>query len=362
MRPRVMLAAADLDILGGHGVQADLLLRALRADGYSVDFLPINPRFPLGLAWLRRVPYARTFMNEALYLPSLLRFRRADVVHVFSASYWSFLLAPAPAMLAARALGKRVVLHYHSGEAEDHLGRWGAKVHPFLRLAHEIVVPSEYLGRVFASYGYRARVIPNIVDVSHFTYRPRRAVRPRLVSTRNLESYYRVDQTIEAFASLRAERPDATLTIAGTGSQEESLRRRAADLDGSVAFVGRVEPEDMPRLLLSSDIFLNSSVVDNQPVSILEAFAAGLPVVTTPTGGIAEMVRSETTGLLVPPHEPGAMAQAVMRLLDEPELAPALARRARKEVEKYTWPRVRYEWAAVYGETAMEKPSVRRAS
>ena len=352
MKPRVMLVAANLDILGGHGVQADLLLRALRAEGYPVGFLPINPRFPAGLGWLRRVPYARTSLNEAMYLPSLLSFSRADVVHVFSASYWSFLLAPAPAMLAARALGKRVVLHYHSGEAEDHLARWGRKVHPFLRLAHEIVVPSEYLRRVFTRHGYRARVIRNIVDISRFACRQRSSVGPCLVSTRNLEPYYRVDLTIEAFALLRAERPGATLTIAGTGSQEEWLRRRAASLDGSVRFVGRVEPEDMPSLLLSCDIFLNSSVVDNQPVSILEAFTAGLPVVTTPTGGIAEMVRNEKTGLLVPPQEPGAMFQAVMRLLDEPDLAQALARRARKEVEKHTWSHVREAWAAVYGEAA----------
>jgi glycosyltransferase involved in cell wall biosynthesis len=193
-------------------------------------------------------------------------------------------------------------------------------------------------------------VIRNIVDTSCFDYRQRSSIGPRLVSTRNLEPHYRVDLTIEAFALLRAKRPDATLTIAGTGSQEEWLRRRAAGLDGSVRFVGRVEPEDMPSLLLSCDIFLNSSVVDNQPVSILEAFTAGLPVVTTPTGGIAEMVRNEKTGLLVLRQDPGAMVQAVMRLLDEPDLAQALARRARKEVEKHTWSHVREAWAAVYGE------------
>ncbi|HET8645871.1 MAG TPA: hypothetical protein VFO85_10300, partial [Vicinamibacteria bacterium] len=115
----VVLVAASLDILGGHGVEATLLQEALETEGYDVGFLPINPRFPRMLAGLRQVPYVRTALNEALYLRSLPRLREADVVHVFSASYWSFLLGPVPAMLAARALGKRVVLHYHSGEAED---------------------------------------------------------------------------------------------------------------------------------------------------------------------------------------------------------------------------------------------------
>jgi glycosyltransferase involved in cell wall biosynthesis len=346
-----MLLAAGLDILGGHGVEAGLLISGLGDMGYRVRFLPINPRFPAGLGWLRRVPYARTVLNQAVYLPSLASFRRADVVHVFSASYWSFLLAPAPAILAARALGKRVILHYHSGEAEDHLARWGRRVHPFLRLAHEIVVPSEFLREVFSRHGYRVRVIPNIVDESSFAYRPRTPLGPSLLSTRNLEPYYRVDVTLQAFALLRALRPDATLTIAGTGSQEDSLRRHAAALDGSVRFVGRVEPEDMPKLLDRCDVFVNSSVVDNQPVSILEAFAAGLPVVTTPTGGIKEMVKDEETGLVVAAEQPEAMARALARLLSNQDRALAMAERARAEVRKYTWPKVREAWAAAYEES-----------
>ena len=126
--PRVGFVAASLDILGGQGVQAQTLLQALRRDGYDVDFTPVNPRFPPGLRWVRGVPYLRTALNEALYVPSLARLASVDVVHVFSASFWAFLLGPAPAMAAAKALGKRLVLHYHSGEAEEHLSRWGSRV------------------------------------------------------------------------------------------------------------------------------------------------------------------------------------------------------------------------------------------
>ena len=124
-RPRVTLVAASLDILGGQGIQAEALARNLRADGYGVQFLPINPTFPLGFGWIRKVPYLRTVFNQLLYLPSLSKLRNTDIVHVFSASFWSFLLAPLPAMLAARAFGKHLVLHYHSGEAGDHLAKWG---------------------------------------------------------------------------------------------------------------------------------------------------------------------------------------------------------------------------------------------
>ena len=349
MNPRIALVAPTLEILGGQGIQASALAAALRRDGYALDFIPINPRFPRGLRWLRRAPYARTLLNEALYVMHLPGLRRADIVHVFSASYWAFVLAPVPAILAARCLGKRIVLNYRSGEAEDHLARWGALVRPWLRLADEIVVPSEYLRAIFARHGYRVRVIPNVVDVSRFRYRERGTLEPRLVSTRNLEPHYRVDNTLDAFALLKARYPEATLTLAGSGRDERRLRQLAASLGtGGIRFVGRVEPTAMPGLLDSADIFVNSSVIDNQPVSVLESFASGLPVVSTGTGDIAALVRDGETGLLVPPADPAALAKAVTSLLEDPERAGVLARQARREVETYTWPRVREQWAAVY--------------
>jgi glycosyltransferase involved in cell wall biosynthesis len=354
---RIALVAPSLEILGGQGVQAQALLDGLRGDGGDAFLVPINPRFPAPLGALRSRRYVRTVVIQLLYVPSLARLRRADVVHVFSASYWSFLLAPVPAMLAARALGKRIVLHYHSGEADDHLARWGARVHPWLRLADEIVVPSEYLREVFDRHGYATRVIRNVVDTSAFRYRARGPLRPALLSTRNFETHYRVENTLDAFALLRRRFPQATLALAGYGRLESHLRRQAAPLGASVRFVGRVAPGAMPALCDAADVFVNSSVIDNQPVSILEAFAAGLPVVTTGTGDIAAMVRPGATGVIVPADDPEAMASAVGDLLDDSERASGMARRAHAESERYTWPAVRDAWAEVYAERAATRPA-----
>lgn len=346
---QIALVAPSLDIPGGQGVQAWMLSRELLKEGYDVTLIPINPRFPPGFQWIRRVPYLRTLLNQTLYLPSLLRLRQADVVHVFSASYWSFLLAPLPAILIARRLGKRTILHYHSGEAEDHLAHWRSLVHPWLQLVHEIVVPSNYLHNIFAQHGYRTRVIRNAVDTSYFRYRERVPLHPRLLSTRNLEPYYHVANTLRAFALLKALFPDATLTVAGSGSQEGELRRLVSSLhlDG-VRFVGAVEPSRIPVLYDAADIFVNSSIVDNQPVSVLEALASGLPVVTTGTGDIAAMVCDGDTGLLVPARDPVAMAKAVTSLLDDPDRARLMARRAKQAMELHAWAEVRKQWAAAY--------------
>src|SRR5262245_55571284 len=349
---KIALVAADLDILGGQGVEAVLLCDALVADGHHVNFVPINPRPPRLLRWSRRVPYLRTVLNLCLYLPSLLQLARSDVVHVFSASYWSFLLAPLPAMLAGRAFGRRVVLHYHSGEADDHLARWGLLVHPWLRLAHAIVVPSQYLFDVFARSGYDTLVIPNIVDVSRFRFRQRHSFAPRLLSVRNLEPYYRVDLILEAFARVQETYPHASLVVAGCGTLDGSLRQLAARLAlRNVRFAGRIEPEEMPRLFDDADIFVNASVLDNQPVSILEAFAAGTAVVSTPAGDIPAMVRDAETGRLVP-ADAIALAQAVADAIERPHTTRELALRARAELDRHTWPSVREAWTTVLSSSA----------
>jgi len=345
----IVLVAPTLDILGGQGIQARSLLQALVHEGFAASLLPVNPRFPRGLGWLRRIPVLRTLLNQLLYVTSLTALRHADVVHVFSASYWSFLLAPVPALLAARLFGVRCILNYHSGEAAEHLGKWGLLVHPWLALADEIVVPSVYLHQVFAAHGYKSRVIANIIDTSAFRFRVRDPLRPLLLSNRNLESHYRVGNTLQAFALLREKFPEAQLTVAGYGSEAGKLQAWVKEhgVEG-VTFPGRVEPEAMPQLYADADIYLNSSVIDNQPISILEAFAAGVPVISTATGDIGAMIVHNRTGILVPADAPDAMAAAITALLLAEGAGAVLATNARKEVERYTWPAVCKAWTALY--------------
>jgi len=352
-RRTIAMVAPSLDVPGGQSIQAAAVAAGLREDGFDVVFLPTDPRFPRGLGWLRKVPFARTVVNQGLYAWSLRHLRRADVVHAFSASFWSFLLAPVPAMFVARALGKRVVLNYHSGEADAHLRNWGALVHPWLRLAHQIVVPSEHLQKVFLNHGYHACVVKNIVDGTRFAYRERKPLRPRLLCTRTLEPDYQVHVVMDAFARIKARRPDATLVIAGSGSEEARLRRMAEGLSG-VTFLGRVRPERVSELCASADVFLNASIVDNQPLSLLEAFASGLPVVTTATGGIAAMARDGECGMVVPPADGAAMAASVLELLDDHELTGRLCRSAREVASAHSWSGVREQWREVYAGTPLE--------
>jgi len=120
---RVAIVAPSLKILGGQAVQADHLLHAWQNDPDVYAWLvPVNPLPPALLRLILRVKYLRTVVTELTYIPLLVtELARADVVHVFSASYTSFLLAPLPAILIGHALRRPVILNYHSGEALDHL-------------------------------------------------------------------------------------------------------------------------------------------------------------------------------------------------------------------------------------------------
>lgn len=348
-RPKIALIAPSLKILGGQALHALMLADQLRTEGYEVRLLPIDPPFPRRLKWLRRLPYVRTVINQCLYLPGLIRLRRVDIVHASSASYWSFLLAPLPAILAGRMLRKPVVLNYHSGEAEDHLAHWGRLIHPWLKLVDEIVVPSEYLRHVFAAYGYRVQVIHNTIDTDRFRYRMREPLRPRFLSIRNFEWFYGVEQTIRAFALLKRAYPDATLSIVGEGSQDAELKKLCHSLGiGGIRFLGAVEPAVMPSVHDSADIFLNSSLIDNQPLSILEAAASGLPIVSTGVGDIANMIEDGVSGTIVPERDPAAMAAAAALLLQQPDRARALAARAHERLDRFSWTRVRSQWSTLY--------------
>ena len=357
---RVLLVAPALDILGGQAVQAARLLEQLQQEpALTVGFTPINPTFPSLLRRWQSVKYVRSIRTSLLYWWRLLAdVRRYDVIHIFSASYFSFLISPTPAVVVAKLFGKRVVLNYRSGEAEDHLRRWPSARRTLQRV-DEIVVPSGYLIDVFARFGLRARAIFNIVETARFRFRARRPLRPVFLSNRNLEPMYNVGCVLRAFALVQQRYPEAQLTIAGDGRERTRLEQLARELKlQHVHFIGRVAPERMPELLDAADIYLNASEIDNMPGSIIEAYAAGLPVVTTDAGGIPYIVAHEETGLLVPCGDAEALAAGALRLLADEEFAARMTERALRACEQYSWPAVRGEWLKLYHELAQGMASV----
>jgi len=352
-RLRVAIVVASLRILGGHAVQANRLLNGWAGDR-EIDawIVPIDPIPAPPFDRLLRIKYVRTIVTQLCYWPLLIReLRRADVVHIFSASYSSFLLAPLPAVIVSRLLGKPVLLNYHSGEAADHLRRsWIART-TLRRAVNVNVVPSAYLRDVFAGFGIDAAVVVNTVDRDAFAYRVRDlGKRPlTLLSTRNFEPNYNVACTLRAFARLQARLPDVSLTLVGSGSQEAALKDLASALGlRDVHFAGAVPPERIAGCYASADAYVQTPVVDNMPLSILEAFASGLPVVSTAVGGVPAIVRDRVDGLLAPDNDPEQVANRIIELIEHPDVARRLAATAHAKCEQYEWRTARESWRAIY--------------
>jgi glycosyltransferase involved in cell wall biosynthesis len=352
---RVLMVAPSFDILGGQAVQAARLLDRLRQEpGLEVDFLPVNPRWPGVLRKLQAIKYVRTVVTSIAYLASLFsRMWKYDVIHIFSASYLSFVLAPTPALLIGKLYGRKLLLNYHSGEAEDHLQRWRHSAIPTLRLADTIIVPSAYLVRVFARVGLEAQPIYNLIETDRFRFRERQPLRPVFLCNRNFEKHYGVDRVLRAFAIVQKRIPEAELTVAGDGPERFALEQLARELClKNTQFTGRVDHHRVIELYDSADLFLNGSEIDNQPLSILEAFACGLPVVTTDAGGIPDMVTHERTALVVRRGAHEQLAASALRLLDNPALAQRMIQLGREECRKYQWEAVRDQWLNAYHDLA----------
>jgi len=357
---RVAIVAASLRILGGQAVQAQRLLDGWRDDPRLDAWLvPINPVPPQPFDALLSIKYVRTLVTQIFYWPLLFsELRRADIVHVFSASYASFLISPLPAIAVARVLGKPVIVHYHSGEAPDHLRR-SAVARWVLKRVDLNVVPSAFLRGVFERFDIPAVVVANTIDLRRFEYRPRDPLTPRLLSTRNFEPLYNVACTLRAFAHVQGRFPDASLTVVGTGSQAASLRALARELRlEHVTFTGAVPPDEIHRLYADADIYVQTPSIDNMPNSVIEAFASGLPVVATRVGGVPAILTDGVHGLMAEDNDDVGVAARVIALVEQPELARQLAAAAYETCSTYKWAAVRADWLRVYGSVIPERPDL----
>lgn len=349
--PRVALVGPLPLPSGGMANQCQQLLQLLMAEGVQVEMVRTNG--PYRPHWVGRVPLLRAVFRLVPYLISLWRSAgRVEVMHLLANSGWAWHLFATPAVVLAWLRSVPIIVNYRGGCADTFFARAPSHVLKMLSKASLCVTPSVFLQRVFGKYGLTSAVIPNIIDLKRFRPSPSRAfgAAPHLVVTRNLESIYDVATSIRAFALVQKTFSDATLTVAGTGPELAPLQALVAalHLDKAVHFSGGIENAGMPGLYASADCMLNSSRVDNMPIAILEAFASGVPVVSTCAGGIPDLVSQGVSGLLVSVGDDQAMAREVLRVLQHPELAEALRQAGLTEAKKYAWCQVRPLWLDTY--------------
>ena len=355
---RVLLIGPSQRFVGGQAVQAERLLHWLgQSEEVRMAFQPIDPQLPGALAELQKIKFLRTMITMALYLGMLTaRVWRYDILHVFTASYWSYNLWPLTALGFAKLFRKKIILNYRDGQCEDHLDNWPMAA-PTIRMMTRVVTPSDSLLPVFRRHGIEALHIPNVIDSTTFSYRERGKLRPLILHNRMLDPLYNVQCTLRAFGRVQARYPEASLTLAHDGPSRGELEGYARKLGlRNCRFIGKVGQGEIAALYDAHDIYVTTPNLDCLPGSLLECFASGIPIVATRVGGIPFMTEHGKTALLADKDDDAGVAEGLMRLLEEPELAAKLARNGREALGAYSGPRVRDQWFALYREL-VRRPS-----
>lgn len=339
---------------GGMANQTLQLAKLLREEGATVELIQVNR--PYRPYWVGRLKGIRAVFRLLPYLAHLWQSAgKVQIFHLMANSGWSWHLFSAPAIWIARITGVPVIVNYHGGEAGAFLDKAFFWIKPSLSRADAIIVPSGFLEAVFGKHGFSTSIVPNVIDLSRFsaaseTRASLKANSPHIIVTRNLEPIYDNATALRAFSIVRHTFPAATLVIAGSGPERGALEKLAAGLGmtDAVIFTGRVDNEDMAALYRSADIMVNPSLADNMPISVLEALASGVPVVSTDVGGVPYLVEHGKTALLVPAQDPVAMADAILALLNEPARARQFSEAGKASVQQYAWTKVRDRLLRVY--------------
>lgn len=209
---------------------------------------------------------------------------------------------------------------------------------------------SMYLNEEFKNRGFHnLKMIPNNIEIKNYQFRFRESVEPKLLWVRSLQKLYNPMLALEVLELLLKDYPEAQLCMVGPdkdGSLQE-CQKKAEEKELPVKFTGLLKKSEWTKLAADYDIFLNTTNVDNTPISVIEAMALGLPVISTNVGGIPYLLDDGEDAILVPPRKAEAFVTEISSLIEDSQKAMRLAQNARSKVETFDWEVVSEQWKAV---------------
>lgn len=199
---------------------------------------------------------------------------------------------------------------------------------------------SGFLGKIFGEYQIPYTVIPNVIELDGSLFRLREQLRPDFISIRTLSPLYNIECVLRAFKQVKRQIPEATLTIVGDGPSRESLEKMVADDNiQDVCFTGRVDNREIYKYIDKADIMFSAPRIDNMPVSLLEAFNAGLLVISSNVGGVPYMIEDGVNGLLFKSDDDKELAEKMMWAVTNPK-AVSMIENAHCLLNNYQWKEV----------------------
>jgi len=216
------------------------------------------------------------------------------------------------------------------------------------KYANQNVSPSLYLAHEFKKYNFETLYIPNTIPVAEIPFKLRTEFAPKLLWVRAFDNIYNPAMAIKVLAILKTFHENASLCMVGPDkdgslNQAKELAKQLGVAD-SVTFTGVLPKAQWHQMSENYDIFINTTNIDNMPVSIVEAMALGLPIVTTNAGGLPYLIENGVCGLLIPVNAEKKMAEAIEFLLCNVEKAGEMSKNARKKAEKFDGNIVKAQW------------------
>ena len=214
--------------------------------------------------------------------------------------------------------------------------------------AYKNVSPSNYLKVAFEKKGYQTELIPNVLEIENYSFKQRDTIAPKLLYVRSFADIYNPTMAVKVLYELKKSHSEAKLCMVGPDKDGTLLKVKEMitdlKLEDSVTITGVLSREKWHKLSENYDIFINTTNFDNTPVSVLEAMALGLPIVSTNAGGIPYLIDNEKDGVLVTKDAASEMTEAILSLMSSNKKAQEISKNARTKVEQYGWDSVKHKW------------------
>jgi glycosyltransferase involved in cell wall biosynthesis len=203
------------------------------------------------------------------------------------------------------------------------------------------ISPSHFLEKGLEEQGIKVIYIPNFLDIEQYIYKERKDIKPNILWVRSLHAIYQPLMACEVVNRLKDRYPQIKLTMVGPekdGSKYQIEKYiQENQLENNIVLTGKLEKKDWHQLAASHDIFLNTTSIDNHPVSVIEAMALGLPIVSTNAGGLRFLLTHNTNSLLVDIDDLESMCTQIESLLNDPILAYNISNKAKQLADTFDW-------------------------
>ena len=254
--------------------------------------------------------------------------------------YYAFLTSQ-----IARFFNIKYIPILHGGNLPDRINKSKILSNLIFKNSYKNVAPSKYLKEVFESKNYKVIYIPNTIDISKYEFKKRSSTNPNLLWVRSFKEIYNPILGLKVFKKLINNYPYAKLCMVGP-HVDESYRKckeyvKDNNLSESVIFTGPLSKENWIEKSKNYDIFINTTNYDNTPISVIEAMALGLTVISTNVGGMPYLIANNKDGLLVNKNNVEEMHDAILNIL---KYKNSFAENARIKVEKFSWEVVKNKW------------------